>query len=248
MIILLYIHQKRYIKMALFNKKEGKNKNVSTQFSANSEEAPKLPELPRMPSMEQNNFQENEPQLPELPEAPLEEEQEMPLQKLPSYPSNNTGKQFSQNTIKEAVSRDNGEPEEERFHEAPGQRFETTTSQNQMLQQPPQTPQPQMPQREFTPQQMNIQYSRLPQEKKYTQKESKDVIKKEPLFVRIDKFEESLDEFKNIKEQVSNVEETLKKIKETKEKEEKEMNSWEEEIKNIKEHVEKIDKDVFSKI
>ena len=70
----------------------------------------------------------------------------------------------------------------------------------------------------------------------------------EPVFIRIDKFEESLDIFNKAKKQISDIEHMLADIKRVKEDEDKELDHWEKEIQNVKGQIEKIDKDIFSKV
>ena len=72
--------------------------------------------------------------------------------------------------------------------------------------------------------------------------------KDEPVFIRIDRFEESLKTIEKAKKQISNIEEVLRDIKKIKEEEEKELQQWEKEILSVKNQIEKIDRDVFSKI
>ena len=73
-------------------------------------------------------------------------------------------------------------------------------------------------------------------------------IKEEPIFIRIDKFEESLKVFEKTKERISEVDKMLKDIKKLKEEEERELEIWEQEIQNLKNQMEKVDEDIFSKI
>lgn len=70
----------------------------------------------------------------------------------------------------------------------------------------------------------------------------------EPVFVRIDKFEEALDIFEKTKDILTDMEKSLEKIKKTRDKEEEELKSWESEAVSMKNNIEKVDKDVFSKI
>jgi len=72
--------------------------------------------------------------------------------------------------------------------------------------------------------------------------------KAEPIFIRIDKFEESLKIFEKAKDQISEIEDMIRQTKEIKAKEEEELNAWENEIQLLKQEVEKIDQDVFSKV
>ncbi len=70
----------------------------------------------------------------------------------------------------------------------------------------------------------------------------------EPIFIRIDKFEEGSQTFNEVKKKVSEIERAFEDISKVKEEEEKELQSWEEEIRKIKEKLEKIDDNIFSKI
>ena len=70
----------------------------------------------------------------------------------------------------------------------------------------------------------------------------------EPIFIRIDKFEEGSKTFEQVKDQVAEIEKMLNNLKGIKEKEEAELNNWEEEIKRVKEKIERIDSNIFSKI
>ncbi len=88
---MLYISKSIYCrikKMGIFNKKE---KEVTKPMMDST--IPKLPELPSLNS------------LPSLP--PIKTTK--PASKLPSYPSDSLGKQFSQNSIKNAVTGDENE-------------------------------------------------------------------------------------------------------------------------------------------
>ena len=83
-------------------------------------------------------------------------------------------------------------------------------------------------------------------------KEFKEAVKKvksaEPVFIRIDKFEESLKIFNEIKEKILEIEKMLNEINKIKGDEEKELEMWESEIRTMKIQIENVDKDIFSKI
>jgi len=70
----------------------------------------------------------------------------------------------------------------------------------------------------------------------------------EPVFIRIDKFEDCLEIFEQTKEKISEIEKTLGDIKRIKAEEEKELEAWGNEIQLVKSQIEKIDKEIFSKI
>jgi len=175
------------------------------------------------------------PELPKLPELPNIEENSLDnseIHQLPSFPTNSLGEKFSQNTIKEAVT------EKKEGEEVP------EAEDRQMMQRPLREP----PVPEFS----HLEKIKgIPFEKR-TDEISEDfetsTKKAEPVFIRIDKFEESLKIFEKTKDKISEIEKMLKNIKDVKENEERELKSWENEIEMIKKQIEKVDKNIFSKI
>lgn len=205
--------------MGLFNNK-----------SREKEEIPSLPELPA---------------LPEFPK--FREESRLP--KLPTYPNNTLGDKFSQSAIKDAVSgkkeMDVEEADEFAFPE-----------EMQMMQKPLRTQMArEMPFEKRAPmtkelyqeehEEMEIPETKVP---KPFEEAARIVIRTEPVFVRIDKFQESLKTFEEAKKKISDMEKLLKNINMVKEEEEKELNAWQNEIQMIKKKIEKVDQDIFSKI
>jgi hypothetical protein len=190
------------------------------------------------------------PELPEFPEFPKQDFlfKQSKIDKLPSYPSSSIKDKFSQDAIKEAVSgkeevggdladefvsEDN--EEEEEFY--PSENEEGT----QMMQFPPEETNKE-----------NISSKKL---KDYSEEipvkfrnAAPRVKKEESLFIRIDKFQESLDMFEKIRERINSVERMLGNIQKIKEEEEKELIAWERELQTIKQQIEKIDSGIFSKI
>lgn len=70
----------------------------------------------------------------------------------------------------------------------------------------------------------------------------------EPLFIRIDKFEDGSKAFEEVKKQVSEIEKLFNDLKRVKESEDSEIKSFENQIKQIKDKLENIDRNIFSKI
>jgi peptidoglycan hydrolase CwlO-like protein len=169
------------------------------------------------------------PELPKLPEFPDFEEQERKgqLSKLPKFPDSSLGQKFSQHTIKEAVA---GEKEE---HEEVPEADEFVLREEQMMPRPlggsVRTPSTQP----------------IPASFKEAARRVKEI---EPIFIRIDKFEESLHAFEKAKQQITEIEKMLRNIKRLKEEEEKELSMWEREIQTTKQQIEKIDQDIFSRV
>jgi hypothetical protein len=77
---------------------------------------------------------------------------------------------------------------------------------------------------------------------------AKRLSKTEPIFVRIDRFQEALNAFSDAKKKVSEIEKILSEVRSLKEKEEKEIQEWEKELSFIKQQIEKIDSEIFSSV
>lgn len=185
-------------------------------------ELPSLPELPKLP------------ELPSLDEFSSESKINLPA--LPSYPNSSFGKKFSQNAIKDAVS---GEKEEEEEFNADESLEEETMrkplSRNANLQN---SPIPGFVKRAtLSSEEYKPKFSGLRRNEKM-----------EPVFIRVDKFEESLNILDDARGKIAEMEEMLRHIKKIKEEEDTELKEWEIEIQKIKSDFDKIDKELFSKI
>lgn len=187
---------------------------------AEKKELPKLPELPELPSMNYEKDYDSSTQFPSIDEFPhLMEKESLP--QLPSFPNNSLGDKFSQNTIKEAVS---GKKESE-MEDAD----EFEDEEPQMMQQPPEEP---MLER------IGGRSSMI----------TPRVARAEPIFIRLDKFEESMELFSKLKQEIRDIQELLDETKKLKDEEEKELEKWQKEMQEMKKQIEKIDSDLFSKI
>ncbi|MFH1787311.1 MAG: hypothetical protein ABH811_00770 [archaeon] len=162
------------------------------------------------------------PDLPELPEFPSLEKYEEQIPQLPSFPNNSFGDKFSQNTIKDAVT---GRKEGDEVFDAD----EFAEEDAQMMQRPL------IRSTKEEPSENSSRFKRITKES-------------EPLFIRIDKFEESMDIFEKTKEKISTIEHLLRDIQNIRQQEEKELNSWAQEIQIVKQQIEKVDKELFSKL
>jgi len=207
--------------MGLFNKEKKEEK----------EDFPKLPELPR---------------LPDLPRF----DDEKGLPQLPSFPRNSFGEKFSQNTIKDAVS---GRKEGDSFEKVDADEFaeEDEMENEQMMQKPSGRKLMSMESDENSDEDEFRQFQKF--ERKVMEAPSfstpgNSYKKGEPIFIRLDKFEESLKIFEKTRNQISEIEDVLKEIKRIKEQEEKELMFWEQELQNMKKQIEKVDKDIFSRV
>lgn len=234
--------------MGWFNKKEEMRKDMPKT---------NLPDFPRLP------------ELPELP--PLTSTRKESLPQLPSFPASSLGDKFSQTTIKDAVS---GRQEFNISSYPEGKKGERTFEADefaspkvtQMMQRPLKQKEFEMPKTkeiqedEDTFEDFEVEDSDMPEfeeeEKEYDSpkfdykpmKSSPGSKKKEPVFIRIDKFEESLKAFEKAKKEVNEIEHMLKEIMKVKDEEEKQLDSWSKEMIRIKEQIDKVDKDIFSKL
>ncbi len=205
--------------MGLFGKKEKSGEN----------QIPQLPQLPKLPD------------LPKLPE--FSEEDDSGIHQLPSFPSSPIGKKFSQDSIKDAVSGEkrgmyaNDFPEDEEM----GVGMMQSISKKPMTEEVEDEIDEEFPEKNLKMKSDMSIKSNVGTGIGFRQET-------EPVFVRIDRFEEGLRTFEDIKNQISDIEHVLSQTKSLKEKEEAELASWEAELKRMKEEVEKIGRDIFSKI
>ena len=160
--------------------------------------------------------------VPKLPELPKMENDLENLPKLPSYPSDPLGKKFSDGAIKNIVSGEEIGDEEV---------FDTDES---------------FPDNEGMPMQKPLM--RLTKEIDSENFSTQRTNEAGPVFVRIDKFEESLEIFEKARKKLEDIEKFLNEIKQIREREESELRDWENEMRMIKSQFEIINKSLFSKI
>jgi len=184
-----------------------------------------VPEIPTAPS------------LPDLPKIPREEaKKELP--ELPSFPTTPKNENFNQEMVKTAVA-DSSPPEEKESEVSipeiptvPESKRESESS----LFSPPKlefpTPSIQKEEISITPQLVQTPITR----------------DSDPIFVRIDKFQDSQKNFNSVKQKVGEIESVLRKIKEVKMKEESELKAWTDDVEKIKTKLAEIDADIFSQI
>lgn len=179
------------------------------------------------------------PNLPKLPDFPNMDEN---IRQLPSFPSNSIGKKFSQDSIKDAVSGERGgsgfyaddsSDEEERMTQEP-LGMPLTKELDEGSEEPIITHEPTI--------------NREPTKKGVVKEKNVFRQEAEPVFVRIDKFEDALKIFDSIKSQISDIERMLAETKKLKEKEDTELQSWEDELKKMREEIERIGTNIFSKV
>lgn len=70
----------------------------------------------------------------------------------------------------------------------------------------------------------------------------------EPLFIRIDKYKDSIENLEEAKRKVLEIEEVLRNIREVRTREEAELTRWENEIKEAKSRLDNIDRTIFQNL
>lgn len=78
-----------------------------------------------------------------------------------------------------------------------------------------------------------------------SQKQTKNI---EPIFIRIDKYQDAIADLRGAKKAILEIESHLRDVKEIRAREEAELQRWENEIKEAKEKLEEIDAKVFQKL
>lgn len=216
--------------MGLFSKKKKEESGENLSH--------KLPSLPALPG--HSEF----PEIPQNNQTPGDllnlKNEDDEIHQLPSFPTNSIGEKFSQDTIKTAV----GEEEFNNFD------YENDENMPKMIPEKVNEPMlksmPHLEDEEI--EKINKNEAEKIEIEKKLNAEYKTINKNEPVFIRIDKFEESLHVFKIAKKKISEIEDLLKETKEIKQKEEKELMEWENKILKLKDQIEKVNEDIFSKI
>ena len=179
----------------------------------------------------ERDFSNEISELPKLPEFPKltdlgENSYNEKLPQLPSFPNNSFGRKFSQDAIKDVVT---GENKGEEVFDA--NEF-AEEDEEQMMQRKP----------------LGVEMGSEGEIPKEFSRITAKTRRNEPVFVRLDKFEEALDLFEKAKDKISDIEKLLREINSLKEQEEAELQYWTNEINLIKQQIEKIDQDIFSKL
>jgi hypothetical protein len=215
-------------------------------FSKKKEEkassVPKLPDLPELPKLPNEPAPSeispySQPQTLELnsipdqviinqsPQTPPDLTEAISPSPLPNLPNSETGDKFQQDVIKSALQPPKYtleiEPEELDIKE---------------IKYKPKESKPIASPREYK----DFVQKREEREKPET--------KKEPIFVRIDKFQQVTDNLKEIRAQVAEIESYLRQIRDIKAKEENELIAWENEVLELKNKLDSVDSVLLSKI
>lgn len=195
-----------------------------------NDKVPELPNLPPLPEMPIKEIYEKRGFSTNLPVK----EQSQKKFSLPSFPDSKIGQKINQETIKEAVT------DNENIY------FEPKKPRTQEISETKQKMQPSM----FIPQarEQTMEMSDWNEVKPKPEFSMPRIKKQEPLFIKLEKYENVISTFNEIKLRITEIESLLKNIKEIKMKEEKELDEWEREIHTIKARLEQIDQEIFKGI
>lgn len=214
-----------------FNKKEEKGSEVS--------ELPQLPELPEFPEVQKkdNLFLEKPVFKPELSQSNSIKDELPDLPALPALPRESI--KISQEAVKSEIEKEKIKPY---TREIPSGHFRTESSDSV---------------REYTDSRRKeekltkeIRENKFqPEAREFTPRfQPSSSEKAEPIFVRIDKFQNAIKSFSEIKKQLDEIGRFLDDIKQVRAREDQELGEWEREIMDIKSKLDSIDRGVFSKL
>jgi len=209
-----------------FKKKEGKKENLS--------ELPELPEMPDLPLMNTQATQEKAVekkvfQEPAKSAAKPSIRDELPA--LPAFSNSKTSDKLNQDLIKSSFETDK-KPYTQELEPSGHFRIEDSDSIREADSRRKEDLE------KFNTSRMHEKLVRLPYKED----------KAEPVFVRIDKFQNALKSFNEIKKQIAAIEDYLGEVKEIKAKEEQELEEWDKEIIEIKSKLDSIDREIFDKL
>lgn len=199
-------------------------------------EASELPELPPLTDSSMRN-----PMFPEDKELTIKKEELPELPSLPSFPSSPSGNKITNAVVKQAIN-----DTEENYEISEEDQFPSFRQPEDMKILPPLIQKPLTRELDESP--------TLPIKPLVKEAKTKEILPSapssriEPIFVRIDKYHESLNSFQEIKKKVLEIENLLKDIKDLKTKEELELTHWEQEIQQAKIKLDNIDKTLFGKV
>ena len=195
----------------LWNKKKKGDKGGLPDLPAEPKAAPSMADYRSAPNLQKfDNFKHNEDE----------------IRALPSFPDSPAKKDFTQSTIKEAVT-----PLKEDLPEL---------SKIPSSMEKPKT----IEMEEWKPKQPMQTLQAIP-----ALPTMRDPVKKsigtKPIFVKLEKFQSERDSLEIVKEKLDEVDELLRTIREVKMKEDQELSSWEKEIESIKARINSVSSEIF---
>lgn len=225
--------------MGWFSKKDMKNSNQVTT----------LPDLPPVPRRQEEILLERHNDMNKLSDPVVPNVGNMEISSLPELPEHKTVQEIQDPVVKEALS----EPVVpiEYTQEMQPSRFAPLPPREDLIisQANTHSPEPKLPSNFNT----SMKFKEIKKEVKRPEiisrpKENiieRSVIKNEPIFVRLDKFEVTSQSLDEIKDRVHEIERYLEKTRDIKRQEEKELNEWEKDLEIIKAKLDSIDNSLF---
>jgi len=235
------------------------------------DKVPKIPQALRLPELPKNLQNRNNNQLPTLPNTNFGENlnQEMVKSAVTDTSEEKQGNMESlpQNFKYQPQNQNSGQipsPQEmppQAPQEIPSQNPVLEAPQNPVPQPPiPENPQPSIPK---APQPQMQEHKKPEMHQSIMENEEKRTLELapnnprlyptnakeiEPIFVRIDKFQDSQKKFEDVKKDVNEIEKVLRKVKEAKIKEDTEISEWSNDLEKIKARLAEIDSNIFDQV
>jgi hypothetical protein len=232
--------------MALFGRKK-EVKQQKPDVSPEKAQLPALPQLPELPPLQPPAY----PASYEPLEKAIYKPGRLPVLPPPSYPTSPTEK-FTRSMIKSAVETPPEREEEEiKTQEIEGEEAAA------MLPQITIPPQKRLRTQEYEEPEYAAEaieeFEEAPVEEEMPMerplaRQARIAKIKEPVYIRLDKFEDALHTFEEIKQRIDEIQYLLHDIRAVRAKEESELEQWESELQTMKSQIDKIDADVFSRI
>ena len=186
---------------------------------------------------------EEVPEIPELPKGPISfpsstrQMQTDDLPDLPSFSEDSFSNDMNQNIVKSTINDTN----EDSIQDIPKELPKNNTLGGNFLIPPRPVREVFIPE---PPKKIEIKsVKNVPTQSKYEEQNLN-----EPIFVRLDKFQDAQKNLENIKDKIAEIESTIKSIKDVKSKEDEEISKWIEDTENLKSLLAEIDEDIFGKI
>ncbi len=191
------------------------------EAKAESEELPELPNLPELTETQKINYKRE-------------------AQSLPSFPDSEIGENLSKEAVKSAIKPQEFQEERQEIPILMPRTFPAKERKTVEISALPAKPinEESMLQPSILPSYSYPMQAPLPQQ----------FSKKEPVYIRIDKFKSAVNYFNEIQSKVYEIESLLKKIKEIKQREDAELRDWGKEIEVVKARLGAIDNNIFSKL
>jgi len=184
----------------------------------------KVPELP-----DANVAPSNPSAAPSLPDLPLSADEKLP--ELPSFPDNSS--QNNSNTLPSFPNNAFGDKKNQDTVKS----AVSSSGEKEVI--------------EELPKDFNFENEDKTEKRtlEISQSQKEKITKQaEPIFVRIDKFQESKKDFIEIKTRLKDIENVLRKIKDVKVKEDAEIETWTQNIETLKARLSEIDSNIFDKL